>query len=95
MGKDLVSAHLYTDQVVYPKPCYLKQLVISSARSQTTDCYVYDNDTAVSGTLAYGVDPSAQGVFSINLPEPGILLKQGLAVDKGANHAVTVVYQPI
>lgn len=95
MGKDLVSVHFYTNQVIYNKPCYLKQVIISSAANQTTDCYVYDNDTAVSGTLAYGVDPSAQGVFTINLPEPGILLKKGLAVDKGANHAVTVVYQPI
>lgn len=95
MGKDLVSGHYYADLVVYPKPCYLKQLVISADVNQTTDCYVYDNDTAVSGTLAYGVDPSAQGVFTVNLPEPGILLKKGLALDIGANHAVTVVYQPI
>lgn len=95
MGKDLISVHFYTDQVLYVGPCYLKQLVISAAANQTTDCYVYDNDTAVSGTLAYGVDPSAQGVFTINLPEPGILLKKGLAGDKGANHAVTIVYQPI
>jgi hypothetical protein len=95
MGKDLIATHVYTDQVVYVGACYLKQLVISSAASQTTDCYVYDNATAVSGTLAYAIDPSAQGVFTVNIPEPGMLLKQGLAIDKGANHAVTIVYQPI
>ena len=90
--KQLRSAHIYTTQVVVNKPCYLHAIYISSSASQTGDVYCYDNDTAATGTLAFGIDPSAQGVFSIVIPEPGILLEKGLAMYLSGVHAVTVVY---
>ena len=92
---NMKSAHVYADTVIYTKPCYVNALYISMDTSQTTDVYVYDNATAASGTLAFGVDPSAQGIFTVIIPPPGILCEKGLSVGKGAAHSVTVVYTPL
>ena len=94
MAKDLKSAHMYINTQVYTGPCYLRASYVSSAASQTTDCYAHDG-TSTSDPMVFGIDPSAQGVFSIILPEPGILCEKGLFMDKGSNAAITVVYQPI
>ena len=93
--KRLRSKHIYTTQVVVDKPCYLHAVYISSSANQTGDVYCYDNATAASGDLAFGIDPSAQGVFSVVLPEPGILFEKGLAIYVANVHAVTVVYSLI
>ena len=90
--KRLRSKHVYTNQSIYTGPCYLHAIYISSATNQNGDCYLYDNASAASGTMAFGVDPSAQGVFSCILPAPGILCDNGLFIDVGNAHAVTVVY---
>lgn len=94
MSKNLKSTHMYTNTQVYTGACYLRAVYVSSAASQTTDCYAHDG-TSVSDPMIFGIDPSAQGVFTIMLPEPGILCEKGLFMDKGNNAAVTVVYQPI
>jgi hypothetical protein len=93
--KRLRSKHIYTTQVVVDKPCYLHAIYISSSVNQTGDVYCYDSTTSASGTLVFGVDPSAQGVFSIVIPEPGILFEKGLAMFLEDVHAVTVVYSLI
>lgn len=93
--KRLRSKHIYTTQVVVNKPCYLHAIYISSSTTQTGDVYCYDSTTAASGDLVFGVDPSAQGVFSVLLPEPGILFEKGLAMFLEDVHAVTVVYSLI
>ena len=92
---NMKAAHIYTDAVVYTKPCYINALYISMDTNATTDVYAYDNNLAVSGTLAFGVDPSAQGIFTVLIPEPGILCEKGLAVRKGSSHSVTVLYTPL
>ena len=91
--KRLRSTHAYTGatRVIVDKPCYIHALYISSGTSQTADVYCYDNASAASGNMVLGVDPSAQGVFSIELPEPGILCENGLTM-KVESYAVTVVY---
>lgn len=90
--KRLVSKHVYTDQVINAGPCYLHAVYISSDVNQTGDVYFYDNASAASGTLAFAVDPSAQGVFSCILPHPGILCDKGLFIHIANAHSVTVVY---
>ena len=94
MSKNLMSKHIYTNTQIYTGPCYLRAFYISSASSQNTDCYAHDG-TATTDPMVFGVDPSAQGVFTVLIPEPGILCTRGLFVDKGANHAVTVLYEPV
>lgn len=93
--KRLRSDHFYSTKVVVNKPCYLHAIYISSSTNQTGDVYCYDNATAATGTLAFGIDPSAQGVFSVLLPEPGFLFDKGLAVKLENVYAVTVVYSLI
>lgn len=90
--KRLYSKHLYADAVISDKPCYLHAVYVSSAINQTGDVYLYDNPTAASGTLAFAIDPSAQGVFSIHIPDPGILCDNGLFLHMVNAHSVTVVY---
>lgn len=90
--KRLLSKHVYTDQAISTVPCYLHAVYISVATNQTGDVYLYDNKTAASGTIAFAVDPSAQGVFSILLPAPGILCDNGLFIHMVNAHSVTVVY---
>lgn len=92
--KNLKAKHIYTNQQIYTGPCYIRAIYISSAASQTTDCYCHDG-TSTAAPLVFGIDPSAQGVFTVMLPEPGILCETGLYMDKGNNAAVTVVYEPI
>ena len=94
MSKNLKSTHIYANAQIYSGSCYLKAFYISSAASQTTDCYAHDG-TSTSDPMVFGIDPSAQGIFTIMLPEPGILCEKGLFVNKGNNAAVTVVYQPV
>lgn len=94
MAKNLKSAHIYVNTQVYTGSCYLRAIYISSSTNQTTDCYAHDG-ASLSDPVVFGVDPSAQGVFTIMLPEPGILCEKGLFMDKGNNAAVTVVYEPI
>lgn len=90
--KRLISKHVYTDQAISTAPCYVHAVYISVATNQTGDVYLYDNTTAATGTLAFAVDPSAQGVFSILLPAPGILCDNGLFIHMVNAHSVTVVY---
>lgn len=90
--KRLYSRHIYADTAISTKPCYIHAVYISVAVNQTGDVYLYDNPSAASGTLALAVDPSAQGVFSIMVPEPGILCDNGLFVHMVNAHSITVVY---
>lgn len=93
--KKLRAKHFYTTEVAVPAPCYLHAIYISSSTTQTGDVYCYDSDTAATGDMVFGIDPSAQGVFSVLLPEPGILFEKGLAVYLEGVHAVTIVYSLI
>jgi len=90
--KRLRAKHVYADQAINVGPCYLHAVYISVSTNQTGDVYLYDNASAASGTLAFAVDPSAQGVFSILLPQPGILCDNGLFIHMVNAHSVTVVY---
>lgn len=91
----IVSKHVYVGTtVITNKPCYLHALYASAEAGAVGDVYLYDNATAASGTLAFGIDVKTNGFHAAELPLPGILCINGLTADNDC-HSITVVYSEL
>lgn len=93
--RKIVAKHVYTGTtVITNKPCYLHGVYVVAQTGHVGDVYLYDNATAASGTLAFGVDLKTNGFHQAELPLPGILCEKGLTALNEC-HSITVVYSEL